>query len=75
MFHCRQLNGMGGNAVCGCNVLFCDSEVVNMFIVFTVSAHDHYHMIFSLLKYLFFSVDLCICNFFFVIMTNILDKK
>lgn len=62
MFYYRQLNEMGGNAVCGCSVLFSDSEVVNMFIVFTVSSHHHYHMIFSEVS-VFFSVDLCICNF------------
>lgn len=30
------------------------NEVVNILIIFTVSSHDHYHMIFLFLKYLFF---------------------
>lgn len=30
------------------------NEVVNMFIIFIVSSHDHYHIIFLFLKYLFF---------------------
>ena len=74
VFHYRQLNEMGVNAVCGCNVLFSDSEVVNVY---------HFHSFFTWsLPYdflfaevsVFFSVTY-VFAIFLVIMTNIMDKN